>query len=97
MPKPNLYKLEAFYYRELKLHINTQLYMHDVYRYFGTPLHYTVKELFKEKLELEEEGQKFEYSIKGFIYPTAYRYRNIYHRARTRAYTEFLREYKYYY
>lgn len=88
--KINLCALERFYYEEARLHINTQLKATDVYNLFSSPLRLTTEELFREKLALEDGGEEFEFKIRGFIYPTAERYRSIFARAVEMAYKDFL-------
>ncbi|QIG65010.1 hypothetical protein SJC10_22 [Bacteroides phage SJC10] len=88
--KVNLCALERFYYEEARLHINTQLKATDVYNLFSSPFRLTTEELFKEKLSLEDSGEKFEFKIRGFIYPTADKYRSIFAGAVEMAYKDFL-------
>lgn len=88
--KVNLCALERFYYEEAWLHINTQLKATDVYNLFSSPFRLTTEELFKEKLSLEDSGEKFEFKIRGFIYPTADKYRSIFAGAVELAYKDFL-------
>lgn len=89
----NLCALEKFFYDEATLHINTQFKALDVYNWFSSPFRMTVKELFREKLEREEAGEKFEFSIRDFIYPNADRYNSIYVHAVDLAYIDFLRKF----
>lgn len=88
--KINLCKLEKFYYDEAWLHINTQLKATDVYNKFSSPFRLTTEELFSEKLAREDDGEKFEFKIRAFIYPTANKYRSVYAEAVEMAYKDFL-------
>lgn len=86
----NLCKLEKFYYDEAWLQINTQLKATDVYNKFSSPFRLTTEELFSEKLAREDGGEKFEFKIRAFIYPTANKYRSVYAGAVEMAYKDFL-------
>lgn len=92
--KVNLCALEKFYYDAVTEGIKRSTSAIQAFNKFSSPLRLTVKELFSRHLVREFFGEKFEYPIKDFIYPTAELYGPIYERARERAYVDFLRTYK---
>lgn len=97
MAKPNIYDLEKFFYDNIKIAIRTQLSIWDVYNNFGSPNGLTIRELFKEHLELEAQGKRYRFNIRRVIYPGYLKYNSIYQAARTKAYIEFCQTLRYHY